>query len=74
MFHGVNVYFNLSETLAIKFTTGNDDDPLVEALTTSELVNEVGQAAHIIKAFDATHHDNRSLASVITCRVVVLPI
>ena len=60
MFHGVNMYFNLSETLATKFTTGNDDDALVDALTSSELVNEVGQAAHIIKAFDATHHDNPS--------------
>ena len=61
MFHGVNMYFNLSETLATKFTTGNDDDALVDALTSSELVNEVGQAAHIIKAFDAAHHDNPSL-------------
>ena len=60
MFHGVNMYFNLSETLATKFTTANDDDALVDALTSSELVNEVGQAAHIIKAFDATHHDNPS--------------
>ena len=60
MFHGVNMCFNLSETLATKFTTRNDDDALVDALTSSELVNEVGQAAHIIKAFDATHHDNPS--------------
>ena len=60
MFHGVNMYFNLSETLAAKFTTGNDDDALVDAMTSSELVNEVGQAAHVIKAFDATHHDNPS--------------
>ena len=52
--------FNLSETLATKFTTGNDDDVLVDALTSSELVNEVGQAAHIIKAFDAAYHDNPS--------------
>ena len=29
--------------------TGNDDDALVDALTSSELSNEVGQAAHIIK-------------------------
>ncbi|CAH3164989.1 unnamed protein product, partial [Porites lobata] len=51
---------NLSETLATKFTTANDDDALVDALTSSELVNEVGQAAHSIKAFDAAHHDNPS--------------
>ena len=50
MFHGVNMCFNLSETLATKFTTGNDDDALIDGLTSSELVNEVGQAAHIIKA------------------------
>ena len=55
---GVNMCFNLSETLVTKFTTGNDDDALVDALTSNELVNEVGQAAHIIKAFDAAHHDN----------------
>ena len=48
-----NTLVNLSETLATKFMTGNDDDSLVDALTSSELVNEVGQAAHIIKAFDA---------------------
>ena len=58
MFDGVNMRFNLSETLVTKFTTGNDDDALVDALTSSELVNEVGQAAHIIKAFDAAYHDN----------------
>ena len=58
MFHGVNMCFNLSEALATKFTTGNDDDALIDGLTSSELVNEVGQAAHIIKAFDAAHHDN----------------
>ena len=60
MFHGVNMCFNQSDTLATKFTTGNDDDALLDALTSSELVNEVGQAAHIIKAFDAAHHDNPS--------------
>ena len=53
-----NTLVNLSDTLATKFTTGNDDDALVDALTSSELVNEVGQAAHIIKAIDAAHHDN----------------
>ena len=58
MFDGVNMRFNLSETLVTKFTTGNDDDALVDALTSNELVNEVGQAAHIIKAFDAANHDN----------------
>ena len=61
MFHGVNMCFNLSETLVTKFTTGNDDDALVDAPTSNELVNEVGQAARIIKAFDAAHHDNLSL-------------
>ena len=50
MFHGVIMCFNLSETLATKFTTGNDDDALIDGLTSSELVNEVGQAAHIIEA------------------------
>ena len=51
---------NLSDTLATKFTTGKDDDALVDSLTiaSSELVNEVGKAAHIIKTFDAAHHDN----------------
>lgn len=53
-----NTLVNLSDTLATKFTTGNDDDALLHALTSSELVNEVGQAANIIKAFDAAHHDN----------------
>ena len=53
-----NTLVNLSETLATTFTTGNDDDSLVDALTGSELVDEVGQAAHIIKAFDAAHHEN----------------
>ena len=52
--------FNLSETLATEFTTGYDDDALVDAPTSSELVNEVGQASHIIKAFDAAHHNNPS--------------
>ena len=61
LFHGVNICFNLSETLVTKFTTGNDDDALVDAPTSNELVNEVGQAASIIKAFDAAHHDNLSL-------------
>ena len=56
--HECSTLVNLSETLATKFTTRNDDDALVDALTSSELVNEVGQAAHIIKAFDAAHHDN----------------
>ena len=37
---------NLSDTLATKFTTGKDDDALLDALNSSELVNEVGQAAH----------------------------
>ena len=49
---------NLSDTLATKFTTGNDDDAFVDALTSSEIVKEVGQAERIIKAFDAAHHDN----------------
>ena len=46
MFDGVNMRFNLSETLVTKFTTGNDDYALVDALTSNEL------------AFDAAHHDN----------------
>ena len=49
---------NVSGTLATKFSTGNNDDALVDALTSSELVNEAGQAAHIIKSFDAAHHVN----------------
>ena len=49
---------NLSDTLATKFMTGNNDDALVDALARSEHVTEVGQAAHIIKACDAAHHDN----------------
>ena len=53
-----NTLVNLSDTLATKFMTGNNDDALVDALTRSEHVTEVGQAAHIIKAFDAAHHDN----------------
>lgn len=55
-----NTLVNLSETLATKFTTANDNDASVDALTSSELVNEVGQAARIIKAFDAAHYDNPS--------------
>lgn len=55
-----NTLVNLSETLATKFTTANNNDALVDALTSSELVNEVGQAARIIKAFDAAHYDNPS--------------
>ena len=46
---------NLSDTLATTFTTGIDDEAVVDALTSRELVKEVGQAAHIIKAFDAAH-------------------
>ena len=53
-----NTLVNLSETLATKFTTANNNDALVDALTSNELVYEVGQAARIIKAFDATHYDN----------------
>ena len=49
---------NLSDALATKFTTGKDDDAFVDALTSSELVNEVRQAALVIKTFDAAHHDN----------------
>ena len=49
---------NLSDALATKFTTGKDNDAFVDALTSSELVNEVGQAALVIKTFDAAHHDN----------------
>ena len=54
---------NLPDTLATTFTIGNDDDALVDALTSSKLVNEVGQAVHIdiIKVFDAAHHDNPTL-------------
>ena len=54
----INEVGERQDTLATEFTTGNDDDALVDALTSSELVNEVGQAAHIIKAFDAAHDDN----------------
>ena len=46
------------DTLATKSTTGKDDDVLVDALTSSELVNEVGKAAHIMKAFDAANHEH----------------
>ena len=53
-----NSHVNLSDTLATEFTTENDDDAFVEALTRRELVNEVNQAAHIIRAFDAAHHDD----------------
>ena len=55
-----NTLVNLSETLATKFTTANNNDALVDALTSNELVNEVGQVARIIKAFDAAHYDNPS--------------
>ena len=53
-----NTLVNLSDTLATKCTTENDDDVLVDALTRSELVNKVDQAAHIIRAFDVAHHDD----------------
>ena len=46
MFHGVNMCFNLSDTLVTKLTTGNEDDALVDALTSNELVNEVGHVVY----------------------------